>query len=141
MRIRNLSLGLVLSTILICGAGEKAWADDGLVITRQDCARISAHRPEAGVAYQPGRDVYGKPVSPADLDGGSGIKLPEEITLYIGIDLAEKYGIGAGGDFTGEGIVGRVTVVGDAVYFNGKRIDDRDRHAIAEACRRSQDKR
>ena len=41
-----------------------------VAITRADCARLVAHRPAPDVAYQPGVDVYGREVVPADLGGG-----------------------------------------------------------------------
>ena len=93
--------------------------------------------PAPDVAYKPGVDVYGRRVAPADLGGGSPIKLPKEITIDIGIDLEEKYGLGAGGTYTGTADIGKVKVKDGRVTFNGQPLGDQEQQAIAEACRKT----
>ena len=39
-------------------------------VTAALCRRLVRHTPEPGVAYEPGVDVRGDPVAPADIDGG-----------------------------------------------------------------------
>jgi hypothetical protein len=68
--------------------------------------------------------------------GGSQIKIPDEITIPIGIDLDEKYGLGAGGKYTSEATIGTVKVCGGRVYYDGKPIDEGDQAAIAAACKK-----
>ena len=74
-------------------------------------------------------------VAPADLGGGSTLKLPMEITIDIEIDLEEKYGLGAGGDYTGTAYIGEVKVKGGRVTFNGQPLGNPEQQAIAAACR------
>ena len=69
--------------------------------------------------------------------GGSPIKLPKEITIDIGIDLEEKYGLGAGGDYTGTANIGKVKVKIGRVTFNGQPLGNREQQAITAACRES----
>ena len=116
-----------------------ALAADGTVttVTRQDCSRVTIHRPSADVQYQPGVDVYGRSVAPADLGGGSSITIPDQIDINIGIKLDEKYGLGSGGFYSSDASIGKVTVKDGAMYWNGKRMDEVDQHALAEACRKA----
>ncbi|MGF1610591.1 MAG: hypothetical protein ACFCUQ_14410 [Kiloniellales bacterium] len=96
----GLSGSLPLYCLLACvGAAGPAWAGSAtaefmtVVITRQDCARLVKHLPDADVAYQPGQDVYGRPVAPADLDGGLQIELPETYSFDVliqPIDFARR---------------------------------------------------
>jgi hypothetical protein len=66
-----------------------------VAITRADCARLVEHVPASDVAYQPGVDVHGREVVPADLNGGIRIELPETILIPIEVDLLERFGIPA----------------------------------------------
>lgn len=106
-----------------------------LTVSKRDCKRITKHLPAPDVAYQPGSGVRGKKFAPADLGGASPIKIPDEISINIGIDLEEKYGLGAGGKYTGEAIIGKVTVKKGRVYFNGQPLTAPDQAVLAQACR------
>jgi hypothetical protein len=130
--MKTISVGLL--TLL----SASVLAADGTVtiVTRQDCSRVTIHRPSADVQYQPGVDVYGRSVAPADL-GGSSITIPDQIDINIGIKLDEKYGLGSGGFYSSDASIGKVTVKDGAMYWNGKRMDEGDQHALAEACRRA----
>lgn len=120
---------------VIAALGATPAAADKLRVNKRDCQSIIRHNPQ-GAEYKPGVDAHGRPVKPADVGGGSPITLPKEITIDIGIDLAEKYGLGAGGKYTGEAVVGKVTVKNGRAYWNGKPLDQSEENAIAEACRR-----
>ena len=122
---------------IILVAAPDVRAAGKLTVSKQDCARIVSHAPSADVAYKPGIDVYGRKVAPADLGGGSPIKLPKEITIDIGIDLEEKYGLGAGGDYTGTANIGKVKVINGRVTFNGQPLGNREQQAITAACRKN----
>lgn len=117
----------------------QSWAADAkgssVKVSKSECRRIVKH--ESTADYKPGVDARGKKVKGADLPGGSPIKLPETISIDIGFDLDKKYGLGSGGKYTGESVVGKVTVKGDKVFFNGQPLDQRDQAAIAEACRKT----
>jgi len=59
-------------------------------VTDQDCRRLVVHEPAPGVAYQPGVDVRGKSVAPADLHGAAEITLPEVVSIPIEVDLYRR---------------------------------------------------
>ena len=129
---------MVFSAVLagiIFAAATDVRAAGKLTVSKKDCAGIVAHAPSADVAYKPGTDVHGRKVTPADLGGGSPLKLPKEITIDIGIDLEEKYGLGAGGDYTGTANVGKVKVKNGQITFNGQPLGNQEQQAISAACR------
>ena len=112
-----------------------AAAQSEVTVSKRSCKKLVRSH-VAGADYVPGVDVHGRKVAPADLGGGSRIKLPKEINIDIGIDLEEKYGLGAGGDYEGKAKIGTVTVKGTRVYWNGELLGDSEQHAIAEECQR-----
>ena len=105
-----------------------------LAVTKNDCNAVVAHVADAGVEYKPGVDVRGRPVVPADVGGSTQLNLPDEISIDIGIDLEEKYGLGSSGKYTGEGVIGKVTVKDGKAYFGKQPLDNAEQNAIAAAC-------
>ncbi|MDP6707074.1 MAG: hypothetical protein QF893_12085 [Alphaproteobacteria bacterium] len=53
-----------------------------------DCRWLVRHRPADGVAFEPGVDRRGRPVTPADLEGAPRLRLPPELKLRLEIPLA-----------------------------------------------------
>ncbi|MEO5373927.1 MAG: hypothetical protein H7840_06550 [Alphaproteobacteria bacterium] len=111
-------------------------ADATARIDRAACARLVEHVPADDVAYRPGVDVRGNAVAPANVGGGRSIKVPEEISIDIGRDIASKYMPGVAGGY-GKTSVGTVTVKNGKTYFNGEPIADRDQAALAAACKKA----
>lgn len=73
-----------LIALALLPAGGPAQAEPvTVVVTREDCARLVRHVADADLAYQPGTDVHGRPVAPADLDGGLQVALPEAFSFDI----------------------------------------------------------
>lgn len=117
-----------------------------LSVKPDDCAALVAHVPDDDVAYRPGVDVRGNKVAPADLNQIGRIDYDtDHIIITIGhpliaIDgeLGDQDRFVAGGgriDVFGADLdVGAVTLRGGEVYFNGRRLTDTQRRAIAEAC-------
>jgi hypothetical protein len=112
-------------------------------VAQADCRRLVAHQPAAGVAYQPGVDVRGNAVAPADLPGSQslGQKLLEE--GEIAFDLALNPLLFAGNPALADRIegaritLGRIAVdpaTGDTT-FDGQALSDPQQAAIAKACR------
>lgn len=130
-------ISIVLLFVLFAAAELQAASAKGssVKVSRSECKGLVKHQSSA--EYKPGVDARGKKVQDADLPGGSPIKLPETISIDIGLDLEKKYGLGSGGKYTGEGVVGKVTVKGDKVFFNDQPLDQRDQAAIAEACQKA----
>ncbi len=77
-----------LATCLLMVAATASAEEVRVTVTRQDCARLIRHTPSADVAYQPGVDVKGREVAPADLPGsGADLKvLPEVLEFTIAVN-------------------------------------------------------
>lgn len=108
-------------------------------ITLEDCKRLVGYVPDADVAYQPGVDVRGKPVVPAegpDADALGQIKLPDEIVIDFGYDFAGAYGIPNTGLETAT--AGILTIIYDlgqgGLTVNGKSLKSADARAVKKAC-------
>lgn len=144
------SAGYVLLALLVAAAPA---ASGPLTATTDDCGNIVAHAPSADIAYQPGVDVQGNAVAPADLDGSGGLDLDaDDIIVSIEIPLIAIAGVvgdeaafvANGGQidtFGATASVGTVTLRGGDVYFDGKPISDREREAVAAACAEVQRRR
>lgn len=130
-----LSVVSILSLFAAAAAEAASAKGSSVKVSRSECKGFVKHQSSA--EYKPGVDARGKKVKEADLPGGSPIKLPETISIDIGFDLDKKYGLGSGGKYTGESVIGKVTVKGDKVFFNGQPLDQSDQAAIAEACRKT----
>jgi hypothetical protein len=117
-----------------------AAADDQAVvtITKADCDRLVEHRPAPDVAYQPGVDVNGTPVAPADLNGGIQIAVPETIRIPITVDLFNRFGIPANpNSFEAEAEVGVVTYRDGRAYFNGQPLQDDAAAELSALCQKA----
>jgi hypothetical protein len=105
-----------------------------------DCSALIRHVATPDAAYQPGVDVRGEPVVPADV-GGLAMALPEVIDLVIGIDLADCIARRDGKTgrallpASGEAKLGVLTIKGGATFWNGERIGPGEEAALAESCR------
>jgi hypothetical protein len=124
------SIALVLATV--------AWAAPAsaeIAISRKDCARLVNHQPAPDVAYQPGVDVHGRPVAPADL-AGQQIQLPDVIYIPIEVLVQDKYGIPANSVlYDATALVGVVSLRGNQVYFEDQPLGDPEVAALEQACR------
>lgn len=100
-----LPVALILPVLLICatmadaqetqpstrssaGAAESVPEAPKVRITKKDCNRLVRYQASADVAYQPGVDVRGNPVMPADVGGGFTIPLPDVYEFAITKDLS-----------------------------------------------------
>ncbi len=81
------SLGMVL--IPSTGLGQQEAAPITIQITKQDCQRLVRHQAREDVEFKPGRDVRGRSVAPADLDGGNRIKIPDVISFDLQLDMSK----------------------------------------------------
>ncbi|RMD62947.1 MAG: hypothetical protein D6826_06185, partial [Alphaproteobacteria bacterium] len=97
---RMLALGTLLIVPALSIAPGDAVAHDVVTarLTKSDCARLVKHVPAPDVAYRPGVDVRGRPVTPADVDGGVSIAVPETIEIPIKVDLQDRFGLPANSD-------------------------------------------
>ena len=79
-------VALIAAGSPVQGQRLDAGQDIEVVLTERDCRALVAHTPTDDVAYQPGRDVRGRPVAPADL--GSGPVVPDLSTIRIPLTLS-----------------------------------------------------
>lgn len=111
---------------------------ESVVVTGKICNRVTAYVPADDVAYQPGVDVDGNAVAPADIPGSQTFELPDNIAFelplnpfeYVGnSDLAEKF---PDAQFS----VGRVEydLSSGKLTLNGKVLNQGQNAAIAAAC-------
>ncbi len=122
--------------LIVLALGWAAPAGAEVAISRRDCDRLVRHEPAPDVTYQPGVDVHGRPVAPADLGGGSQIELPDVIYIPIEVLIQDKYGIPANSVlYDATALVGVVSVRGNQVYFEDKLLSDPEVAALEAACR------
>ena len=125
----------VLLVPLLAGAAAAALGQEAR-ITKVQCRNLVQHTPAPDVAYQPGVDVYGKPVVPADLDAESQIKVPREFTIDLSVDLFDRFGIPKDGTlYKGAVDIGSVTVRGDQAWYNGQPLTGQTQAALSQICR------
>jgi hypothetical protein len=122
-----------------------------LTMTAEDCLRLLRrlgngsgdilHRPDPGVAYQPGRDVdsQGRPIAPADLPGSNPLPLDRLLTLDVKIPLSTLMGSGHTPPKVGDSElhVTQVTIdpMSGQLLFDGRPLDGAPEDAVAAACR------
>ena len=107
-------------------------------VTRADCQKVVQHVPAPGVEYKPGVDVYGRKVAPADLGNPSPIKIPDVISFDLKVNLEELAGTppsGPVGQAFGEPVLGRISIRGRQVYFNGKPLGGINQSELIQKCR------
>jgi len=133
------SLAMAADTDLLA-QGDPAVGADGTVVVGDPCQSVTIHEPDPGVAYQPGVDVDGNAVAPAELGGASEPLVgPEheyriDITTRLGDALSGPAGSGVDFVEDSEIGIGEVTVREGRAYFNGRPLDAQDEHARAAAC-------
>ena len=135
--IRRLFKACIL--LLLGAAASPAAAQEVLQvsITKADCARLVKHVPAPDAAYQPGVDVYGNPVAPAELNGGTRIELPETITLDIEVDIFERFGIPIDPtQYDPDAEVGEVVYRNGRFYYNGQPLQDETEAELAARCQK-----
>jgi hypothetical protein len=122
------------------GAGSDAGA---LLVSYEDCRRLTRYVPADDAEYRPGVDVYGRPVASADLDGGSAVELPRAFTFFLDFSPFEKgveeIEVGQGAKARLEETtlaLGRVSVDEDGfTTFDGRPLHDADEARLFGLCR------
>lgn len=133
--------GTVVALLIGLGgavADEQQAGTAEVTVTPKDCRRLIAHQPADDVAYKPGVDAYGRPVTPADLPGIRVIKAPDKITFSITYDALKGLGVTGTSDLlSGEASVGEVSydISKGRLEFNGQPLGDPEIAALALACK------
>lgn len=106
-------------------------------MARSDCRVAIEHVAAPGVDYQPGVDVHGAPVAPADVEEPD-IVLPDVIPISISADRREQFSLGPESPLlnvdAGIGIV-EFQLSSGRLYFNGIELSKSDEQALAALCR------
>lgn len=138
-------LGLVLFSAPAVAAntpppgGVAAAPNGGLVMSSQVCASLAGASPTnaaGGVPsadYQPGVDVHGNAVAPADLPSTPSTPTVDNFPIEIDQQLANRFHLPPGA--SAKAVLGYVTVRGNQAYFNGQPLNADQTSALAEACR------
>lgn len=124
------ALVLILTSLLAASAQAE------IAVSRKDCERLVRHEPAPDATYQPGVDVHGNPVAPADLGGGQQIELPDVIYIPIEVLVQDKYGIPANSVlYNARAQVGVVEVRGNRVFYEDQELTDPETAALEAVCR------
>lgn len=132
--MRNLPIALAAIALAMFGAASSRAE---IAISERDCRQLMVkHEPAPDVIYQPGVDVHGNAVAPADLNGGAQLNLPDVIYIPLEVLIQDKYGIPANSVlYEAKAQVGIVAVRGDKVYYEDRPLNDPETVAVEEACR------
>ena len=122
--------------VLAVWTGIAPAEDISVTLTREDCQRLTRYVPDPGVAYQPGVDVNGRAVAPADLGGAPALQIPETIQITIYIDLQDRLGFPANDkNFEADALLGVVTLGPDGrAFFNGQPLQDEEQYELSRRC-------
>jgi len=134
-----LVLFLAFSALPAVAVAEEGTEEGYVTLSEDDCARLARHYPADDVTYQPGRDVRGKAVPRADLNGGAPLVMPQAVIVPIEIDLFERYGIPANQpNFKGDVFIGEVVVdvASGRAMFNGQPLQSDEEAELAARCQR-----
>jgi hypothetical protein len=109
-----------------------------VTVVGDECSGATRHVPDADVAYRPDVDVDGAPVTPADLNGGRSLTIPDSFTIPITVDLARRFGIPPVRNlYKAEPNIGTVVFRDGEAWFNGQRLTSDDEAALIAACRQA----
>lgn len=132
-RIVGLAALSALGAIFFSVADSEA--QGRVVVDERVCRSIVVHQPDPGVEFQPGEDVYGRPVAPADLPNSPTVDLGDSLDIPVIVDLAERYPELF--DATGLDLqvsLGTLTLNGNEVRLNDTPLGDPLTDAIAALC-------
>jgi hypothetical protein len=114
--------------------GVAAAPNGGLVMSSQVCATLAGTASGAPSAdYQPGVDVNGNAVAPADLPSIPSTPSVDNFPIEIDQHLAHRFNLPPRAN--AKAVLGYVTVHGNQAYFNGQPLNADQTSALAEACR------
>jgi hypothetical protein len=134
-RVENFRMKRLCIAVCFAGLAGPALAQT-VTVTGVDCRKLARYTPPPGVEYQPGVDVRGRKVAPADVNAAPQIRAPETVTFDAAVDL-RRFGIPASSPlFQPNVAVGTVQVEKDGrVLFNRQPLGDPEIAALEELCR------
>lgn len=134
-------ISMAISTIAI----NHVWALDQddmqrvVIVTPEDCLLLEQHIPDDNVTYKPDVDVRGNSVVPAEIKNGNRLDLGTEgYSFYMTHDalkdnqIAKEYGLSDAQE--GKIVLGRISIQGGDVYWNGISLKNNERNQIYALC-------
>ena len=122
-----------------CGSAAISEAGDHTIaVAASGCSRAAQYKPAAGAAYEPGADLQGRPVVPADIQDGRHQAIRDSIAVIVSSDLEERFGIPHDSALlAADAVIGIVEVrlADGRLTFNGVPLNDREALALSELCR------
>jgi hypothetical protein len=138
LRIPILSRTVIIVALVVIASMTSRAAERTIAIARSDCELAVRYVAPPGVNYQPGVDVNGRPVVPADLDGDHRLHLPDSIPIFITEDVRNRFHVSRHSPlFDADAVVGIVELrLSDRrLTFNGVELSDPEANALAAMCR------
>ena len=146
MRIAPIAVIVLISTV---ASAQQSLSPLALPVTvsKTDCQRLIQHVPAPDVAYQPGVDVHGKSVAPADLpSSGPTIPLPDQIQFNYTINPT-NYGLTAAQAqqksqlVTGNNSQASIATIkfdlsSQKLTVNGQPLSSSDQQGVIAECRK-----
>lgn len=133
---------LGLGCAILAAAPLAAQDKTRVEISRENCARLVVYHKPKGVDYEPGRDVRGRPVVSADLNGGPvDLRIPQVIEFDVDINPIEFPDTEGPDSFDNTAYsVGRVSYDRRTglLLFNGQPLSDPLAAELAQKCQEIQ---
>ena len=131
----KLGVKAILAAIALWPAGHAGGGP--VAVTEADCRLLERYVPADDVAYRPGVDVRGNPVTPADASPYGLIATPQQVAIDLSLplrDVADRPPARLGG---AEVQVGEVTVdlATNQLAYNGQPLSDPELSQFIAACR------
>lgn len=101
--------------------------DDGF------CRRAVEYQKPAGVDYEAGVDVTGKPVVEADINKSS-VQMPEVVRIPVTIDLAQYLGLPSSTAKETYAVLGELAYENGAFTYNGEPLDGQAAESLRKLC-------
>ncbi len=123
-------------------------ANDPIYVTKADCQAMVAHHPSADVTYQPGQDVHGRAVAPADLpgSGASSYQPPDKLSFDIAINPMMYAGVGKTTTAAGQNRFANtsqsvahvdIDLKNNQTSLNGQSLGSMQQDIVLQACRKA----
>lgn len=131
----KIHLKSMVGLLLACSLTTPALAAERHAYTDDECQRAVRISEAPGAEYQPGVDVNGRPVAPADLQPTLKIEPPRVIEFPVTMDVAKRLGFDSRGPLEANVTVAQVRIEGNRVSINGQVVNPDDSADLVAACR------
>ena len=125
------TLATIVTALSLATAVGVAAGPETVVVLSEDCRRLVRHVPSADVTFTPGVDVYGRSVTPAELNGSSQLELPTTFTFVLEFQpLEDEERL----DQTTLALGAVMVDEKGEVFFNGRPVSNDEEAELARLC-------